>query len=88
MIPEFRASMVTLRLSRAGTKKRPVYHLVAKDSRTARDGRFIEQLGYYWPQRKILVLKHDRIDYWLSKGATTSSTAYRLIKKSKKAAAV
>ena len=79
--------MVTLRLSRAGTKKRPVYHLVAKDSRTARDGRFIEQLGYYMPQRKILVLQHDRIDYWLSQGATQSATARGLIKKSKKAAA-
>ena len=61
--------MVTLRLARAGTKKRPVYHLVATDSRNRRDGRFIEKLGYYIPQRKILVLKHDRIDYWRGKGA-------------------
>ena len=79
--------MLTLKLSRAGSKKRPVYHLVAKDSRTSRDGRFIENLGYYMPQRKIMVLKHDRIDYWLSKGATTSETAKNLIRKSRKAAA-
>ena len=79
--------MLTLKLSRAGSKKRPVYHLVAKDSRTRRDGRFIENLGYYMPQRKVLVLKHDRIDYWLSQGATTSETAKNLIRKSRKAAA-
>ena len=78
--------MLTLKLSRAGSKKRPVYHLVAKDSRTRRDGRFIENLGYYMPQRKIIVFKHDRIDYWLSQGATTSETAKNLIRKSRKAA--
>lgn len=77
--------MVTLRLSRAGTKKRPVYHLVVKDSRTRRDGRFIENLGHFLPQREILVLKHDRIDYWLSMGATQSETAKNLIRKSKRA---
>lgn len=76
--------MLTLRLARAGTKKRPVYHLVAADSRARRDGRFIENLGYYAPTRKILVLKQDRIEYWLSQGAATSETARQLIKRNKK----
>jgi len=75
--------MVTLKLSRAGSKKRPVFHLVVKDSRARRDGRFIENLGYYAPQSKMLVLKHDRIAYWLSAGAQASETAKGLIKKSK-----
>lgn len=76
--------MLTLRLARAGTKKRPVYHLVAADSRARRDGRFVENLGYYVPARKILVLKQDRIEYWLGQGAATSETARRLIKRNKK----
>ena len=76
--------MLTLRLARAGTKKRPVYHLVATDSRSRRDGRFIENLGYYIPNRNVLVLKQDRIDYWLSVGATTSETAGHVIKKAKR----
>jgi small subunit ribosomal protein S16 len=76
--------MLTLRLARAGTKKRPVYHLVAADSRSRRDGRFIENLGYYIPGRNILVLKNDRIEYWLGVGATTSETASHLIRKAKR----
>jgi small subunit ribosomal protein S16 len=78
--------MVTLRLARAGTKKRPVYHLVATNSRDRRDGRFIENLGYFIPNRDVLVLKHDRIAYWKGVGATLSDTASELIKKSAKAA--
>jgi small subunit ribosomal protein S16 len=77
--------MVTLRLARAGTKKRPVYHLVATNSRDRRDGRFIENLGYFIPNREVLVLKHDRIAYWRGVGATLSDTALELIKKSQKA---
>ncbi len=76
--------MLTLRLARAGTKKRPVYHLVATDSRSRRDGDFKENLGYYIPQRNILVLKQDRVDYWVSVGASLSETAKSLIKKSLK----
>ncbi len=76
--------MLTLRLARAGTKKRPVYHLVAADQRARRDGRFVENLGYYIPAKEVLVLKQDRIDYWLSVGAQTSPTVKSLIKKAKK----
>ena len=75
--------MLTLRLSRAGTKKRPVYHLVAADQRARRDGRFVENLGYYIPAKEVLVLKQDRVDYWLSVGAQTSPTVKGLIKKAK-----
>ena len=76
--------MLTLRLARAGTKKRPVYHLVAADRRARRDGKFVENLGYYVPARKVLVLNHERVDYWLSVGAATTDTARQLIKKAKK----
>lgn len=76
--------MLMLRLSRAGSKKRPVYHLVAADKRSRRDGRFIENLGYYWPSRDILVLKQDRIDHWMSVGAQMTETARALIKKARK----
>ena len=76
--------MLTLRLSRAGTKKRPVYHLVAADKRARRDGRFVENLGYFIPARNVLVLKHDRINYWLSVGAATTEVARKLIKRAQK----
>ena len=75
--------MLTLRLSRAGTKKRPVYHLVAADKRARRDGRFVENLGYFIPHRDVLVLKQDRIDHWLSVGAQTTATAKQLIRKAR-----
>lgn len=76
--------MLTLRLSRAGTKKRPVYHLVAADKRARRDGRFVENLGYFIPARNVLVLKHDRINYWLSVGAATTEVARKLIRRGSK----
>lgn len=77
---------VKLRLRRDGGKKRPFYHLVAADERRARNGRFIEQLGYYNPMvaadsEPILVLKEDRVRYWLGVGAQPSETAAALLKK-------
>ncbi|RYZ83362.1 MAG: 30S ribosomal protein S16 [Proteobacteria bacterium] len=77
---------VKIRLRRDGAKKRPFYHVVAADSRRARDGRYIEELGYYNPivaadKEPILVLKDDRIKYWLSVGAQPSETAAALLKK-------
>jgi small subunit ribosomal protein S16 len=77
--------MLTLRLARAGTKKRPVYHLVATDSRARRDGRFVENLGYYIPAKDVISFRQDRIEYWLGCGAQVSELARRLIKKHKKA---
>jgi len=77
--------MLTLRLSRAGSKKNPFYHLVATDNRARRDGNYLEKLGYFMPEHDLLVLQQDRVDYWLSKGATVSDTAKQLIKRVKKA---
>jgi len=73
--------MVKLRLARAGAKKRPFYRVVATDSRSPRDGRFIEQLGTYDPLKNpaVFSIKRDRLDYWLGVGAQTTKTLHRLI---------
>ena len=75
--------MVKIRLARTGAKKRPFYHLVAADSRSPRDGRFIERLGYFNP---IAVggevrLKVDtaRVDHWVARGAQLSGRASKLV---------
>ncbi len=76
--------MVTIRLARAGAKKRPFYHIVAADSRSPRDGRYIERLGFFNPiasgREQKLKLEQARIDYWLSQGAQPSERVVRLIK--------
>ncbi|MED5374504.1 MAG: 30S ribosomal protein S16 [Myxococcota bacterium] len=81
--------MVRIRLTRMGAKKRPFYRVVAADSRSPRDGRFIEQLGYYDPMKQPFDLKLDleRVDYWLSNGAQPSDTVGNLIKRARDAAA-
>ena len=66
-----------IRMARAGTKKRPVYHIVIADSRSPRDGRFIEKLGTYNPMLskehpERVVLNEERIKHWLSVGAKPS----------------
>ena len=75
--------MVRIRLTRRGAKKKPFYRLVAADQRAPRDGRFIEQLGYYDPMKEPMALKFDleRVDYWISQGAQPSETAKRLIER-------
>ncbi|MEO0606368.1 MAG: 30S ribosomal protein S16 [Myxococcota bacterium] len=80
--------MVRIRLTRMGAKKRPFYRMVAADSRSPRDGRFLEQLGYYDPMREPMVinLKLERIDHWISKGAQPSETATKLIERARKLA--
>jgi small subunit ribosomal protein S16 len=79
---------VTLRLTRAGGKKAPFYRVVAADSRSPRDGRFIEQIGIYDPLRKPAEIKLDsgRIDHWISVGATPSQTVGELIRVYRKSA--
>lgn len=76
--------MVTIRLARAGAKKRPFYHIVVADSRSPRDGRFIERLGFYNPiavgAEEKLRVNSDRIAYWVSQGAQPSSAVSRLLK--------
>jgi small subunit ribosomal protein S16 len=76
--------MVVIRLARGGAKKRPFFNIVATDSRNARDGRFIERVGYYNPvaaegEQKFRVAV-DRLTYWQGVGAQMSPTVARLIK--------
>jgi small subunit ribosomal protein S16 len=80
--------MVRIRLTRRGAKKKPFYRVVAADSRSPRDGRFIEQLGYYDPMKEPFILKLDldRIDHWIGKGAQPSETVARLITRARTAA--
>lgn len=82
--------MVSIRLARGGSKKRPFYHVVVSDSRSPRDGRYIERVGFFNPkargQEEALRLDNDRIDYWVSKGAQPSERVSSLIKGSGKAA--
>ena len=82
--------MVIIRLARAGAKKRPFYHLVATDKRKARDGRFIERLGYYNPSAtgadKKLVLDTSRVEHYRKNGAQLSDRVAFLLKNEAKAA--
>ena len=76
--------MVVIRLARGGAKKRPFFNMVVTDSRNARDGRFIERVGFYDPKapegREALRVDMDRLAYWQGKGAKLSDTAARLVK--------
>jgi small subunit ribosomal protein S16 len=83
--------MVSIRLARGGSKKRPFYHVVVSDSRSPRDGRYIERVGFYNPlargQEQALRIDESRIDYWVSKGAQLSERVANLVKGARKAAA-
>ena len=75
-----------IRLARAGTKKRPVYHIVIADSRSPRDGRFIERLGYFNPllpkeKEERLKLDMDKVKEWMKKGAQPSDRVMRFLDK-------
>ena len=82
--------MVTIRLARGGAKKRPFYQVVVTDSRNARDGRFIECVGFYNPlatgNAEELRLDVDRVEHWVAQGATVSERVAGLIKSAKKSA--
>src|SRR6188472_1797552 len=73
---------VKLRLTRVGSKKNPVYRIVAADSRSPRDGKFLEIVGRYNPQTdpSTIELNEERIKDWISKGAQPSATVKRLLK--------
>ncbi|MCH8334289.1 MAG: 30S ribosomal protein S16 [Proteobacteria bacterium] len=83
--------MVSIRLSRAGAKKRPFYHLVVTDSRKRRYGRYIERLGFFNPvgtdKEENLRIDLERVDYWLGQGAQPSDRVVSLIKLQRKAVA-
>ncbi|SPP32516.1 30S ribosomal protein S16 [Arsenophonus endosymbiont of Aleurodicus floccissimus] len=82
--------MVTIRLARGGAKRRPFYQIVVTDSRNARDGRFIERIGFFNPiasgNAEELRLDLDRVEHWVGLGASVSDRVSALIKQAKKAA--
>ena len=76
--------MVTIRLARGGSKKRPFYNIVVADSRNRRDGRFIDRLGFYNPLAKgsaeTLRVDRERLAYWEGVGAQASDTVSRIVR--------
>lgn len=83
--------MVTIRLARGGAKNRPFFHIVVTDSRSKRDGRHIERIGYFNPiaagKDAKLQLDLARVDHWLTQGAQPSERVNELISRSRKATA-
>lgn len=81
---------VKIRLKRVGAKNSPVYRVVVADGRSPRDGKFIEEIGTYQPQKKgdNVTLKMDRIDHWISVGAQPSDTVASMVRKAKRNAPV
>ena len=73
---------VKLRLTRVGSKKNPIYRIVAADSRSPRDGRFLEIVGRYNPQTEpsTIELDEDKVREWLGKGAQPTESVARLLK--------
>lgn len=82
--------MVVIRLARTGAKKRPFYHVVVTDSRSPRDGRYIERVGYFNPiaagQEVKLHIDQAKVDQWLQKGAQPSERVAALLQEAKEAA--
>lgn len=82
--------MVTIRLARGGSKKRPFYHLTVTDSRTSRNGRYLERVGFFNPvargQEERLRVDQERVDHWVAQGAQLSDRVASLIKGAKAAA--
>ncbi len=74
---------VAIRLKRVGAKKKAYFHVVATDSRNARDGRYLEKLGHYDPRvdPPTFSVDRERLEYWVSKGAKTSPTVAQLVEK-------
>ena len=79
--------MVTIRLARHGAKKRPFYHLTVADSRSSRDGRFIERVGYFNPlargEEQALSVNQERVDYWLGVGAQPTLRVKQLLRQAR-----
>ena len=76
--------MLTIRLARAGAKKRPFFHITVADSRKPRDGRFVERIGYFNPIAKgkevRLEINQERVDFWIGKGAKASNRVLNLFR--------
>ena len=75
--------MLRIRLRRVGAKKQPSYRIVVADSRSPRDGSFVDQVGHYDPMTdpETVVIKEDKALHWLGKGAQPTNTAARLLSK-------
>jgi len=77
--------MVIIRLARGGAKKSPLFNMVVANSRDARDGRFIERIGFYNPRaiegEEALRIQLDRVNHWRSQGAQLSETVTKLVKR-------
>ena len=82
--------MVTIRLTRGGAKKRPFYQVVVTDSRSPRDGRFIELIGFFNPlatgKAERVRINLERVDAWVAQGASLSDRVASLVKELRKAA--
>ena len=78
---------VAIRFARQGKKKSPFYRIVAADKRSARDGKFIELLGTYHPNTKVLKLDAERYQKWLKVGAKPSGTLAAIVRRTARAAA-
>jgi small subunit ribosomal protein S16 len=82
--------MLTIRLSRVGAKKRPFYQVTVTDSRSSRDGRFIERVGFFNPiasgKEERVRLDMERIDHWVGNGAQLSDRVAKLVSDSRKGA--
>ena len=82
--------MVTIRLARGGSKKRPFYHITVADSQRSRNGRFVERIGFFNPiaqgADEKMRLDLDRIEFWIRQGAQPSERVASLIKRYRKAA--
>lgn len=78
--------MVKIRLKRLGAKNTPAYRIVVADSRSPRDGRFIEELGSYTPLQKgrDFTLKLDRVEFWLQRGAQPTETVASFIRQARR----
>ena len=83
--------MVTIRLALGGSKKRPFYHIHVSDSRSPRDGRYLERIGFYNPiasgQDEKLKIDLERVEHWVGLGAQTSDKVAKLVKEVRKQAA-
>jgi len=81
--------MVTIRLSRGGAKKHPFFHLTVTDSRTSRDGRYIERIGFFNPvargNEERLRVDLDRVNHWVGQGAQVSERVASLVEEAKAA---
>ena len=80
--------MVTIRLARGGSKKRPFYHMTVTDSRKASNGRFIDRVGFFNPvargQEERLRVDQERVQHWVNQGAQTSDRVAKLLQEAAK----